>query len=96
MTNINEPNRLIVEFFNVSRFFTVKGIYDVWSTDYDNYSLVYSCKSFLGFLKVESAWILGRKKQLDEETVKKLKGILKDKGINVKQFTQTKQICDSV
>lgn len=96
MPNINEPNRLIVEFFNVSRFFTVKGIYDVWSTDYDNYSLVYSCKSFLGILKVESAWILGRKKQLDEETVKKLKGILKDKGINVKQFTQTKQICDNV
>ena len=92
--DVNEPNRLLVEFPEASRFFTIKGNYNVWSTDYQTYSLVYSCKIFLGLVKFESAWILARSKNLDETTVNTLKATLRNKGIDVKKFTKTKQTCD--
>jgi len=42
------------------KWFTPKGDYRVVSTDYENYSIVYSCSKLFGFYKVEFAWILGR------------------------------------
>lgn len=91
----SEPNRLLVEFPEVSRLFTVKGKYDVWSTDYDNYSLVYSCTNFLGIFKIESAWILARQKQLDQATTSRLKDLLKGKNVDPENFTKTQQVCDN-
>lgn len=93
--NLAEPNRLLVEFPEVSRFFAVKGKYDVWATDYENYSLVYSCTNVIGLFKFESAWILSRKKELDQATIDKLKKMLKQKDIDVESFTKTKQTCDN-
>jgi lipocalin len=86
---------LLVEFPEASRFFTIKGNYDVWSTDYETYALVYSCKSALGLFKFESAWILARQKSLDAATVNKLKVMLQSRGVNANKFAKTKQICDN-
>ncbi len=34
---------------------------NVITTDYDSYSIVHSCKLFLGFKKMEFMWVLTRK-----------------------------------
>lgn len=93
--NANEPNRLIVEFPEITRFFTIKGNYDVWSTDYATYSLVYACKDVAGLFRIESAWILARNKQLDTDTITKLKQLLKSKGIDANKFIKVAQTCNN-
>ncbi len=46
----------------------VGGDYRVLSTDYENYSIVYSCEdSFLGKSSDELIWVLARQPQLSEE-----------------------------
>jgi lipocalin len=92
--NATEPNRLSVD-FSQSRMFSFKGSYDVWATDYHKYSLVYSCRSFLGFLKFEMAWILSRNKQLDAGVVEKLKDLLNSNGVDASKFDKTAQVCDN-
>ena len=67
------------------------GPYWVIETDYDNYSLVYSCGPLLGVAHVEFAWILSRWPQLDPPTVDHLRNLLKDGGVNVELFSQTDQ-----
>ena len=41
-------------------WYTPTGDYRVVSTDYENYSVVYSCEKYLGFYRMQGAWILGR------------------------------------
>ena len=66
--------------------------YWVIDTDYENYSLVYSCGTVLGSAAhVEFAWILSRWPQIDPPTADRLKKMLKDGGINVGFFSQTVQ-----
>ena len=60
-------------------------------TDYDNYSLVYSCGRLLGFAHVESAWILSRQPQLAPATADRLMNLLRDGGVNVDPFSKTDQ-----
>lgn len=42
------------------KWFVPQGDYRVVSTDYENYSVVYSCSKVFGVYRVEFAWILGR------------------------------------
>ena len=47
--SLKEPNKLSLKLTN-----TPTGKYDVWTTDYDNYSLVYSCSQIIPLvLKLE-------------------------------------------
>ncbi|TNV75733.1 hypothetical protein FGO68_gene6621 [Halteria grandinella] len=48
----------------VKFFLFYNGDYRIVSTDYTNYSIVYSCTNVL-FFKVEAVWILGRTETLD-------------------------------
>lgn len=64
--------------------------YWVLSTDYDNYTLIYSCTD-LGLLHVEFAWIMSRQPTLPEETIEELHGTLTSIGVRVDKLLTTNQ-----
>ena len=57
----------------------VGGDYEVLSTDYENYSLVYSCENLFLGMKDENVWILTRDQTLSADIDAKVKEILADK-----------------
>lgn len=49
--------------------FFLRGTYRIIKTDYDNYSIVYSSRKILfGLLKKEYCWILGRKREVVDDS----------------------------
>ena len=60
------------------------------TTDYFQYSLVYSCEIVNG-IKREDAWILSRKSSLSDETINFLRSKLSAYGVNVNNFLKTNQ-----
>jgi apolipoprotein D and lipocalin family protein len=67
--------------------------YNVIATDYDNYSLVYSCTNLpLGY-KYEIYWILGRAKSLDDTLIQSLKAELKNQGADLNELIKVDQSC---
>jgi apolipoprotein D and lipocalin family protein len=64
--NAAVQSKFILKLSILSGLFKTSGNYWVVDTDYDNYSLVYSCKSYLGIMKSEAVWFLSRKRTLDE------------------------------
>ncbi|KAM8727004.1 apolipoprotein D-like [Acanthopagrus schlegelii] len=85
----SQPAKLSVSFFE----FAPSAPYWVLSTDYDNYSLVYSCTD-LGVLHVEFAWIMSRQPTMPEETLEELRGTLSSIGVRVDKLLSSNQ--DSV
>ncbi|KAK7480771.1 hypothetical protein BaRGS_00028032 [Batillaria attramentaria] len=84
----NEQGKLLVRFGEGTPY----GDYWVMDTDYENYTLIFSCGAVLGpVAHVESAWILSRWPQLDQETVDRLFGILKNAGVNTDVFYKVDQ-----
>jgi apolipoprotein D and lipocalin family protein len=72
----------------------LKTNYNVITTDYDQYSLVYSCnKPFAFSIKTEFIFMLSRTKILPLETFYKLKQILVNMGAEVSFLQQTPQNC---
>lgn len=71
-TPTTNPNKFEVVFGDsiFSKF--SKGDYQVMHTDYDYFSVVYSCTSFLGVAKAEFVWILSRHQTIDAELHSKL------------------------
>lgn len=64
--------------------------YWVLATDYDNYSLVYSCTDLL-VTHAEFAWILSRQPTLAQETVEELRSALSSVGVDVDKLLITNQ-----
>merc|ERR1711860_138931 len=88
MPDSNSPSNLKVRFSDSAPY----GDYWVLDTDYKNYTLIYSCGSFLGPLgHVELAWILGRERTLDQSIVDKLFAETKAFGIDTNHFSKTDQ-----
>ncbi|XP_030259342.1 apolipoprotein D-like [Sparus aurata] len=85
----SQPAKLSVSFFE----YAPPAPYWVLSTDYNNYSLVYSCTD-LGVLHVEFAWIMSRQPTMPEETLEELKGTLSSIGVRVDKLLSSNQ--DSV
>ena len=66
--------------------------YGILKTDYDKYSLVFSCRQFQGGLyKVEFAQILSRRQSLSESFKDKLLEVFSRQGIKADQFHFTPQ-----
>ncbi|XP_052233291.1 LOW QUALITY PROTEIN: apolipoprotein D-like [Dreissena polymorpha] len=65
--------------------------YWVVDTDYDTYSLVWSCEDLAGFVQADFAWILGRQRTLDASIISRLKQKLASFGINTNSFNKTPQ-----
>lgn len=66
--------------------------YWVVSTDYENYSLVYSCTNILWLFHIDYAWILSRAPDMHPETVEQLKGILQSHKIDTEKMMPTDQL----
>ena len=62
------------------------GKYWVLDTDYDNYTLIYSCSEILGVTHYEFAWILSRQKTISDALKTKLFNELKGYGIDTSNF----------
>uniref|UniRef100_A0A8C3RNJ4 Apolipoprotein D n=1 Tax=Chelydra serpentina TaxID=8475 RepID=A0A8C3RNJ4_CHESE len=84
----DEPAKLGVSFY----WFMPSGPYWVLSTDYENYTLVYSCTTFIWLFHVEYAWILSRTPQLQPETVERLKNLLRSYKIDTEKMRPTDQM----
>ncbi|XP_028283760.1 apolipoprotein Da, duplicate 2 [Parambassis ranga] len=82
----SEPAKLLVTFFENAP----PAPYWVLSTDYDSYTLVYSCTD-LGVLHAEFAWIMSRQPTLPEETVRELRSTLSSIGVNLDKMVNTNQ-----
>ncbi|XP_002740546.1 apolipoprotein D-like [Saccoglossus kowalevskii] len=89
----NVPAKLKVKF----RWWMPAGDYWVLKTDYDTYSVVYSCDDFIfGFIKMEYAWILSRDRTLNTGTLTDIKQDVEDRGIDISNFLFTDQTgCDA-
>ncbi|XP_002740540.1 apolipoprotein D-like [Saccoglossus kowalevskii] len=89
----NVPAKLKVRF----RWWLPAGDYWVLKTDYDTYSVVYSCDDFLfGFVKMEYAWILSRDRTLNTRTLTNIKRDVQDRGIDISNFLFSDQTgCDA-
>ncbi|XP_077300023.1 apolipoprotein D-like [Arctopsyche grandis] len=83
----NGEGKLIVSFPTTDNSYS-----DYWvlSTDYDNYSLVYSCKDLANNNKRVSSWILSRTPMLSPQTVLALTPIIEaTPGLNWDSYRQT-------
>jgi lipocalin len=93
------PNQLVVKLPIIVAGVTLfenPGDYQVWETDYDNYSIVYSCTQIVpGILKSEVTWILSRSKTLDGVFVQNLKNklVAKHATFPVASFIPVAQDC---
>ncbi|XP_052122429.1 apolipoprotein D-like [Frankliniella occidentalis] len=79
--------------FQVPIFGKREAPYWVLETDYYNFSLVYSCSDILGFLKIESAWVLARYPTLSNEVQQKVDAAIEKHNIKKRAFRPTKQDC---
>ena len=63
------------------------GDYEVWTTDYTTYSVVYSCRQIVPhLLKFELIWILAREQTLDAGLLAQLKATLKAANVETSHF----------
>lgn len=65
--------------------------YWVVETDYETYSLVWSCAELVGLAHADIGWILGREQTLDEKLKERLKRKLSSLGLQYKEFFMTSQ-----
>ncbi|KAL4234724.1 hypothetical protein ACF0H5_006366 [Mactra antiquata] len=82
----NVPAKLSVSFNGSPRV-----PYWIVDTDYDNYSLVWSCNELLGVAQADFSWILSRKKTLDQASYDKLTAKLASYGVDTSSFSMTDQ-----
>ena len=73
-----------------------KGDYRVIDTDYDSFSLVYSCSDFILF-RMEFVWILSRTPELPSEKLNEITELINDKLYipteNIRFTNQNKELC---
>ena len=83
----SKPNQLLAYFPN-----NPSGAqYNIWKTDYNTYSLVYSCQQLVpNLLKYEFIWILSKQNTLSDTILQDLKSILEKNNINISKFVKNK------
>ena len=68
-SDVGAPGSLVVDFFNTPDS-SKPGNYNVISTDYDTYTVVYSCNEhFSGLFSTDVMWILAREQSLEDEAL---------------------------
>lgn len=88
--NSSRPNML--DIFIDDYYTDLPVPFNVWYTDYNSFSCVYSCKQIIpDLLRYESVWIFSRQPTMDSNLLDKLKDFYKSKGVNVEIFEKTDQ-----
>ncbi|XP_070560534.1 apolipoprotein D-like [Ptychodera flava] len=86
----HEQAKLLVQF----SWGLLPDYYWVLRTDYNTFSVVYSCPYFMGISRAELAWISSRERTLDAVVLDSLVD-LQDMGLNISYFQSTNQTgCD--
>ena len=68
-SNVTGPSSLVVNFYGEPSA-DEPGNYNVVDTDYDTYTIVYSCKEYFGgMVSSDYFWILAREQKLADETL---------------------------
>ncbi|KAK0133161.1 Apolipoprotein D [Merluccius polli] len=83
-----EPARLGVSF----SYFTPYAPYWVLTTDYTSVAVVYTCTDILHLFHVDYAWILGRSRFLQPQTVLYAKQLLVGEGVDIFRMKATDQM----
>ncbi|KAM6063096.1 Apolipoprotein D [Chlamydotis macqueenii] len=86
--DVKEPAKLGVRY----NWFMPSAPYWVISTDYENYSLVYSCTNILWLFHIDYAWIKSRAPEMHPETVEHLKSVLQSYKIDTDKMMPTDQL----
>ncbi|XP_055386067.1 apolipoprotein D-like [Condylostylus longicornis] len=84
------PGKLLVNFDYIPLDTLTSSNYWVLDTDYENFSVVFSCYDLLYF-HTEVVWILTREQQPSPETIEKAKSVIQEKGLSLKPLTITDQ-----
>ncbi|XP_013385924.1 apolipoprotein D [Lingula anatina] len=86
----DEPAKIIVNFGGAPS--TGKPNYWVLDTDYNTFSVVYSCADFGGFLHADILWLLSRDKAgLPDDLTNQLRSRLEQQGLRTKYLMNIKQ-----
>lgn len=84
----------VVEYFLFPILEAPYGKYWVLDTDYDHYTLIYSCTDLAGLSHIEFAWILSRSRTLDDKYKTKLFDLVTSYGIKTSNFqTEVQEGC---
>jgi len=83
----SQPGLLAVSFSNTGAV----GDYRVVETDYDTYTLIFSCRDLAHIVYAEFAWILTRDPKPDPAIVQRLKTKLGSYNVDVSKFQVTNQ-----
>lgn len=86
--DVRVPAKLSVAFFGLE---PTRSNYWVLGSDYQNYSLVYSCEQINGTTYEEYAWVLARTKNPSAEVWSKIYGLIAANNINTDDFRFTEQ-----
>ncbi|KAM7344100.1 apolipoprotein D-like [Cochliomyia hominivorax] len=88
--------KLLVK-FTVSPVISVSSNYWILDTDYENYSVVYSCVPVTDELHSTIVWILTREALPEPDIIEKALSVLKDNNISLNELKVTNQIsCNDV
>nr|XP_019961587.1 PREDICTED: apolipoprotein D-like [Paralichthys olivaceus] len=72
-------------------YFTPYSPYWVLSTDYTNFTIVYSCNDVLRLFHIDFAWILSRSRFMPQEKVQQAKHLMISEGIDLSRMKATDQ-----
>ncbi|XP_069755218.1 apolipoprotein D-like [Narcine bancroftii] len=95
------PAKFYFRFLNEMEWFPMMNQMDmsfmrywVLTTDYETYSLVYSCQSILGCFHYDSAWIMSRHRNLSTDKIEYLHKILSSNDINIDLLKTNQEKCN--
>ncbi|XP_049949697.1 apolipoprotein D-like isoform X2 [Schistocerca serialis cubense] len=90
LANNTSDARLVVIFSSVGSF---EAPYWILGTDYDNYSVVWSCGSFGDVVNARFSWLLTRAKNPGKDIIRKMRRVLDKNGIPLQPYMRTLQVC---
>uniref|UniRef100_A0A3P9H5C2 Apolipoprotein D n=1 Tax=Oryzias latipes TaxID=8090 RepID=A0A3P9H5C2_ORYLA len=86
----NQPAKFLVNFFH---FVPLSPMW-VLSTDYDSYSVVYSCTNVLGVFYLDYGFVLSRSASLPPDVLRRSEEVLRREGVDTSKMQEVEQDCE--